>query len=192
MTKISAENQNLAQFVGKVFGGDWLMAAHNDEHGQAVVYTLAGKDEANPGIISHATIGLSDYELGQDKSGIALGAELVCAGYERFDYIDLALANAARFVMDNKLKFKLNCTVRSLSEHGARLSLGEPQSAPDTFELLIELDAVRVKCEVIWRGNDQIGVKFTSGFRPVKPTRVQVVQDSTLSVADTATGRGNG
>jgi len=106
MKKVSPENQNLAQFVGKVFGGDWSMAAHNDENGQAVVYTLAGKDKTKPGVLSHATIGLSDYQLGQDKSGISLGAELVCGGYERFDYIDLALANAARFVMGNSLKFK--------------------------------------------------------------------------------------
>ncbi len=85
----------------------------------------------------------------------------------------------------NKLEFKLNCTVKSLSEYGARLTLGEPQSAPDTFELLIELDAVMVKCEVIWRGDDQIGIKFVSGFRSVKRTGVQVVQDSTSRLAGT-------
>jgi len=106
MTKITQENQNLSQFAGKVFGDDWTIAEHLDEQQQVVVYVLSGKDKEKPGVVSHATVGLSDYKLGQDKSGIPLGAELVGACYENCDYFDRALANTANFIMQQKLLCK--------------------------------------------------------------------------------------
>jgi len=77
LKKISQENLNLSQFVGKVFGDDWGMAEYLDAQRQNVIYVLSGRDKKKPGLVSHATIGLSDFKLGEDKGGVALGAELV-------------------------------------------------------------------------------------------------------------------
>jgi len=106
MTSVSQENQNLSQFAGKVFGDDWTIAEHLNEQQQLVVYVLTGKDKEKPGLLSHASIGLSDYELGRDKSNIPLGTELVGACYEACDYFDRALANTANFIMSQKLLCK--------------------------------------------------------------------------------------
>ncbi len=106
MASVSQENQNLSQFVGKVFGGDWTIAEHLDAQQQLIVYVLSGKDKTRPDVLSHATIGLSDYKLGQDKGGVALGAELVGACYEGCDYFDRALAASAGMILSNKVLCK--------------------------------------------------------------------------------------
>ena len=103
MTSISQENQNLAQFVGKVFGGDWSVAEHRNEQDQVVVYVLTGKNPDQPDTLSHATIGLSDYKLGQDKSGVALGCELVTCARGKNDYLDRALAEVANAIRTQNL-----------------------------------------------------------------------------------------
>ncbi len=106
MKNITQENQNLAQFVGKVFGDDWSIAEHLDENQQLVVYVLSGKDADLPDVISHATIGLSDRALGKDKSEIPLGAEIVACGPKDVDYLDGALANVANAVLTHNMLCK--------------------------------------------------------------------------------------
>ena len=111
MTSVSQENQNLSQFVGKVFGDDWTIAEHrSDPHSgdrqPLGIFILTGRDKTKPGLLAHATIGLSDYKLGEDKSGIALGTELVGACHEECDYFDRALAGTANFIMSQKLLCK--------------------------------------------------------------------------------------
>lgn len=69
----------------------------------------------------------------------------------------------------------LPCTVRDLSDEGARLRLNGSVDAPDTFELFIELDGVWVECEVVWRSNNEIGVAFTSPKIQEAPRRKQVL-----------------
>jgi len=101
LERISQENQNLTQFVGNVFGNDWTIAAHLDEQQQTQVYVLSGKDEASPDLISHATIGLSDFKLGQDEGGVALGVELVGACRKSSDYFDRALAACADTILSD-------------------------------------------------------------------------------------------
>lgn len=103
---ISQENLNLSQFVGKIFGDDFSMAKHLDEQHRLVVYVLSGRDVENPGAISHATIGLSDFKLGQDKGDVPLGAELVGACKEPCDYFDRALATCAEMIMQNNVLCK--------------------------------------------------------------------------------------
>ncbi len=99
MQKISQENLNLSQFAGKVFGDDWEMAEHLDEQRQNVIYVLSGRDKEKPGLVSHATIGLSDFKLGEDKGGVALGAELVGGCNDLCDYFDRALADCADTIL---------------------------------------------------------------------------------------------
>jgi len=103
---VSQENQNLSQFAGEIFGGDWTIAEHlNAEHLDAeqrhVVYVLSGTDATQPNVQSYATIGLSDHQLGQDKGGVALGAELVGACHNDCNYFDKGLAGAANLVLNS-------------------------------------------------------------------------------------------
>jgi hypothetical protein len=67
------------------------------------------------------------------------------------------------------------CTVRDLSDDGCRIATPSWQSVPDTFELIVELDGLSVPCEVAWRRNGHLGVRFTDKPRIQEPRRQQVV-----------------
>src|SRR4026208_2335112 len=69
----------------------------------------------------------------------------------------------------------LPCTVRDLSDTGARLRLTGSVNAPDTFELIIELDGLEAPCKVVRRNGNDIAVRFLSQPRIVPPRRSQVV-----------------
>jgi len=69
----------------------------------------------------------------------------------------------------------LPCTVRDLSTTGAHLRADSSINTPNTFELLIELDGFEANCEVVWRKDKDIGVRFLSPPRSVPPKRAQVV-----------------
>lgn len=69
----------------------------------------------------------------------------------------------------------LQCTVRDVSEGGARLLTSGSINAPDTFELIIELDGTEVSCAVVARSATEVRVKFTGPVRHTTLTRVQVV-----------------
>jgi PilZ domain len=72
-------------------------------------------------------------------------------------------------------KMTLPCTVRNLSATGARVRIEVAVSAPDNFILFIEMDGIEVDCEVVNRSGTDLGVKFISPTRPVKPKR-QIVR----------------
>jgi len=69
----------------------------------------------------------------------------------------------------------LSCTVRDLSDAGARLRLGGAPNVPDRFELIIDLDGLEALCQVVWRKDQEMGVKFLSNPRKVPPRRKQVI-----------------
>lgn len=63
-------------------------------------------------------------------------------------------------------RFKtLSCTVRDLSEGGARLRVDNPMFVPSQFVLLMEQDGFEADCEVVWRADKDVGVRFTSPTR---------------------------
>ena len=51
------------------------------------------------------------------------------------------------------------CTVRNLSETGARLKMASIIGVPDTFELVMD-DGRKFACTVAWKTEFEIGVKF--------------------------------
>ena len=67
------------------------------------------------------------------------------------------------------------CTVRNISDTGALLQAEGSVNVPDTFELHIELDGIWVDCEVVFRRDDQVGIKFTSEKTCVPPSRKQTI-----------------
>lgn len=69
----------------------------------------------------------------------------------------------------------LPCTVRNISATGAQLRMPGTASAPDTFDLIIELDGLEASCTVVWRRGEDIGVRFEGEPRKIAPKRAQVV-----------------
>lgn len=70
----------------------------------------------------------------------------------------------------------VECTVRDLSDTGAKLRTDNSVSIPDNFELLIEIDGFEADCEVVWRKEADLGVRCLGAPRTVAPARQQVVQ----------------
>jgi hypothetical protein len=54
----------------------------------------------------------------------------------------------------------VDCTVRSLSETGARIDVVSPVGLPESFVLVIETDHFSRHCHSVWSRNKQIGVAF--------------------------------
>lgn len=67
------------------------------------------------------------------------------------------------------------CTVRDLSETGARLRCEGSVNVPDRFALIVELDGIEADCQVAWRRGTEIGVTFIGAVRKTEPRRQQVV-----------------
>jgi len=62
------------------------------------------------------------------------------------------------------------------SRTGAHLRVEGTVNVPNTFELIVDLDGLQADCEVVWRKDKDIGVRFLSAPRLVTPTRTQVVK----------------
>ncbi len=70
------------------------------------------------------------------------------------------------------------CVVRDISDTGARLQIPNAMQVPDTFELIIELDGFEAACEVAWRNETELGLKFVAEPQQVAPKRAQVISES--------------
>lgn len=103
-------------------------------------------------------------------------AETVCAASEVPRSQQRRRILKAGTICFNGRHSTLACTVRDLSETGARLRIAGSINAPDTFELFIELDGIWVDCNVIWRRGTEIGVHFVSEITRETPKRKQVIQ----------------
>jgi hypothetical protein len=53
-----------------------------------------------------------------------------------------------------------DCTVRNLSESGARIDIANPLGVPKVFTLVIEADHFKRRCHAVWSSERQIGVAF--------------------------------
>lgn len=82
----------------------------------------------------------------------------------------------AGIVAFNNRHSTLPCVVRSISETGARLQVEGSIAAPDTFELVIELDGLEASCEVVRRAGKDIAVRFVAPPRTTAVRRAQVVR----------------
>lgn len=93
---------------------------------------------------------------------------------------DARIAPRRRMLKAGKIAYNdrhvsIGCTVRDISATGARLRVEGSISAPDTFELLIQLDGLEANCQVVWRSGADVGVKFLGAPRTVAAKRAQVV-----------------
>jgi len=53
------------------------------------------------------------------------------------------------------------CTVRNLSDTGARLKVASILGIPDQFQLVMD-DGRKFSCSVVWRTAEEFGVTFAS------------------------------
>jgi hypothetical protein len=54
----------------------------------------------------------------------------------------------------------VDCTVRSISETGARVDVFNPVGVPENFVLVIETDNFLRHCRSVWSRDKQIGIAF--------------------------------
>jgi hypothetical protein len=80
------------------------------------------------------------------------------------------------FIVFNERRLTLPCTVRDISETGARLQVPGSVVVPDKLTLVIEIDGFEVDCEVARRRPPEVGVRFVSAPRQGTPKRAQVVK----------------
>ena len=56
----------------------------------------------------------------------------------------------------------VDCTVRDLSETGARIICKDQMAVQNEFRFLILADNTICNAKVVWRRGDEIGIEFTS------------------------------
>lgn len=62
-------------------------------------------------------------------------------------------------IVFNAGRSTIDCRVRNLSSHGAKLQVTSVIGIPDTFDLVLEGHA-RHPCRVAWRSLKELGVEF--------------------------------
>jgi len=103
---------------------------------------------------------------------------------------DARIAPRRRMLKAGKIAYNdrhvtIGCTVRDISATGARLRVEGSVTAPDTFELLIQLDGLEANCQVVWRSGSDVGVKFLGAPRTVTVKRAQVINPLAPAAAPT-------
>ena len=56
---------------------------------------------------------------------------------------------------------EVSCSLRNQHDGGAELRVAADTRVPEHFLLYVPTDGIAYRCEVRWRRNDRIGVKFT-------------------------------
>ena len=91
-------------------------------------------------------------------------------------YDDKRSARRMRVLKDGKIVTMNNlsvidCTVRDLSDTGARLRCQDQRAVPDEFRLLFPHERSIRPAKVVWRTHDQVGITFTGPAKPAPPRK---------------------
>ena len=89
---------------------------------------------------------------------------------------------AARITVDGGRTYT-TCTLKEISDFGAKLQIVQGQVIPSVFDLVVEMDGMRARCDVMRRDGDEIGVRFCSAPTMGQPLRRQVIVPSTMQPA---------
>lgn len=65
----------------------------------------------------------------------------------------------------------VDCTVRDISDSGARLVCRDQAAVPQDFRLLLLSEQTIRSCTVVWRRGDEVGVHFTGEARRAPPRK---------------------
>jgi hypothetical protein len=74
----------------------------------------------------------------------------------------------------------LECRMKDVSEYGACIKVSDPQSSPQKFLVMLEKDLMRW-CEVMWRSEDEIGIKFVPTPQSLKANQTKSVAPKQVS-----------
>jgi hypothetical protein len=77
--------------------------------------------------------------------------------------VETRIAPRHRVMKPAKIEYggiKLPCIIRDLSVTGAALEISELDKIPETFNLLVPEDGLKLPCHVVWRRDFRIGVAF--------------------------------
>ena len=85
-------------------------------------------------------------------------------------------AKRQRVLKDGKIVFNsnssvINCTIRDISETGARIICDNPGGVPDECRLVTLSDNVIRDAKVMWRRGDKVGLRFTGDARRAPPRK---------------------
>jgi hypothetical protein len=65
------------------------------------------------------------------------------------------------WIVDDQGASIADCLLLDVSASGAQLKLEDPRVVPERFDLLLTADGrMRRHCEVVWRTQNRIGVRF--------------------------------
>lgn len=77
---------------------------------------------------------------------------------------------------------RTECTVRDISEGGARIEAPASVTLPEFFELLIPLKNARHRARMTWRAGNEIGVSFIT--EAARPTPVTTAAEAHAALQD--------
>jgi methyl-accepting chemotaxis protein len=120
------------------------VTAAMDAQAQATGAILASMQQAADGVSSIST-GLDDWTIGMEE--------------RRTDRRTRVLLRAAIHLPGGA---RIACSIRDLSEGGARLQLGQPATVPDRFAVVVDGDGRRFDCAVRNRSGTSLNVQFLS------------------------------
>lgn len=73
---------------------------------------------------------------------------------------------------------RIECTVRDLSNEGARLQVPRSVPLPDPFDLQVPQRHLLERCSIIWRHGDEVGVHFLEDKADTnEPVAMPSIQD---------------
>jgi hypothetical protein len=106
MANATESNKTLARKLARVFGGKPLVSRYWDEAERSHVDILLCEDAPSPGVVSLATIGLSDHPLVEEGKDIGVRAELVSAFGASFEEGANIVSTAAFCVINSGWKLR--------------------------------------------------------------------------------------
>ena len=92
---VSEENKTLARYLREIIGGKPSVGRYWDKPERSSVDIFRADDRPDTGVVSYATLGLSDTSLELDVEGVPLRVELVMAAAAEHEAAPHILATAA-------------------------------------------------------------------------------------------------
>jgi hypothetical protein len=81
------------------------------------------------------------------------------------DATDHRIRQRRRVLKTGRISFAesiITCTIKNLSATGAALEVTKSTGVPENFDLVIEMERAIRSCEVVWRREKCLGVRFTT------------------------------
>jgi hypothetical protein len=112
---------------------------------------------SRPRIVRHFDMQADVRLQGRIRSGFSTGATSEAAGDQR----RASRRNVARAARISFARRSMTCIVRNVSATGAAVEAADPAAIPDSFRLVLEMEATERRCRVVWRRKGRIGVEFS-------------------------------